>query len=352
MLRTTASCILKNTSLLNAAAASSSVSALKFSSITSSQFNLPCRHLSMTPLCLEENKTTPPPPTPKEPAPACSIPPKAPEAKPEEPKEEPKKEEPPKQEPPKPKEKCCDENGKCKKGFCTCKTFLLLALAGIGGTAYYYYDKKNKKPTFGDDTTVVYVLGGPGAGKGTQCANLVKDFGFVHLSAGDLLREERMRKGSKYGDLINNYIKEGKIVPAKITIALLENAMAKSESKRFLVDGFPRKMDQAIKFEEQVCKGKFVLYFECPESVMLERLLNRGKTSGRVDDNIESIKKRFETFKQTSYPVVEYFAKQNKVKTVSCKNSPSKVYAETKAIFTELFAAEEAKKTTAAAKKN
>ncbi|ORX87395.1 UMP-CMP kinase [Anaeromyces robustus] len=206
--------------------------------------------------------------------------------------------------------------------------------------------------TFGDDYTVVYVLGGPGAGKGTQCANLVKDFGFVHLSAGDLLREERQREGSQYGDLINNYIKEGKIVPAKITIALLENAMAKSPSKRFLIDGFPRKMDQAKKFERTVCKGKFVLFFDCPESVMLERLLKRGKTSGRVDDNIESIKKRFVTFKETSYPVVEYFEKQNKVKKVSCVNSPQKVYAETKAIFKDLFDAEEKAKKAASAVKN
>jgi len=225
----------------------------------------------------------------------------------------------------------------------------MLALAGIAGTAYYYYENRDQQ-TFGDDTTVVYVLGGPGAGKGTQCANLVKDFGFVHLSAGDLLREERRREGSQYGELINTYIKEGKIVPAKITIALLENAMAKSPSKRFLIDGFPRKMDQAKKFEKTVCKGKFVLFFDCPESVMLERLLKRGKTSGRVDDNIESIKKRFVTFKETSYPVVEYFEKQNKVKRVSCVNSPQKVYAETKAIFNELFAAEEKKTKNAAAK--
>jgi len=83
---------------------------------------------------------------------------------------------------------------------------------------------------------------------------------------------------------------------------------------------------------------------------MLERLLKRGKTSGRVDDNIESIKKRFVTFKETSYPVVEYFEKQNKVKRVSCVNSPQKVYAETKAIFQELFENEEkAKKAKAAA---
>jgi len=331
MLSTT-SCLLKNLAVANVAAPLNTklFSVFNASSIISGS-KLSYRPFSLTPLCLEENKVEPP---------KSEV-----ETNQEPPKEEPPKEEPPKEEP---KANSC--NCKCNNKNCCCKkAILMLALAGIAGTAYYYYDNRDQQ-TFGDDYTVVYVLGGPGAGKGTQCANLVKDFGFVHLSAGDLLREERQRKGSQYGDLINNYIKEGKIVPAKITIALLENAMAKSPSKRFLIDGFPRKMDQAKKFEKTVCKGKFVLFFDCPESVMLERLLKRGKTSGRVDDNIESIKKRFVTFKETSYPVVEYFEKQNKVKKVSCVNSPQKVYAETKAIFKDLFDAEEKAKKAAAAK--
>lgn len=73
--------------------------------------------------------------------------------------------------------------------------------------------------------TVVYVLGGPGAGKGTQCARLVAEKSFVHLSAGDLLRAEQNREGSKVGQLIRQYIKEGTIVPMEITIGLLKTAM-------------------------------------------------------------------------------------------------------------------------------
>ncbi|KNC98319.1 UMP-CMP kinase [Spizellomyces punctatus DAOM BR117] len=187
-----------------------------------------------------------------------------------------------------------------------------------------------------DDTTVVFVLGGPGAGKGTQCANLVRDYGFVHLSAGDLLRAEQNRSGSEYGELINSYIKEGQIVPMEITIALLHKAMKEAHSSRFLVDGFPRKMDQALKFEEEVCEGKFILYFECPEEEMLKRLLKRGETSGRVDDNIESIKKRFQTFKDTSFPVIEHYEAKGKVKTVSCLKSVEDVYADTKKVIDEL----------------
>lgn len=138
--------------------------------------------------------------------------------------------------------------------------------------------------------------------------------------AGDLLRAEQKREGSKYGEMIKNYIREGLIVPMEVTIALLEQAMkeaiAEGKGNRFLIDGFPRKLDQAIKFEEVVVPSKFVLYFECPEQVMLQRLLKRGESSGRIDDNIESIKKRFVIFKDTSMPVIEEFEKQNKVKKV------------------------------------
>ncbi|KAG0015563.1 hypothetical protein BGZ80_009782 [Entomortierella chlamydospora] len=212
-------------------------------------------------------------------------------------------------------------------------------------TASHASPEKPSTPTIVDadkkkilqNTTVIFVLGGPGAGKGTQCENLVRDFGFVHLSAGDLLRAEQERPGSQYGELIKSYIKEGKIVPMEVTIALLENAMLASGQTRFLIDGFPRKMDQALKFEEAVVPSAFTLYFECPEEVMLKRLMKRGETSGRADDNIESIKKRFRTFTETSYPVIEHYNKSGKVHTVSCVDSPEVVYSRVKAIFNKLF---------------
>ncbi|KAK9701955.1 bifunctional uridylate/adenylate kinase [Basidiobolus ranarum] len=196
----------------------------------------------------------------------------------------------------------------------------------------------SSSPAFdSNDVTVIFVLGGPGAGKGTQSARLVEDFGFVHLSAGDLLREEASRPGSEFHELINNYIKEGKIVPHEVTIALLRKAMKSSGSKRFLVDGFPRAMDQALEFEKSICECNFVLYFECPTEEMEKRLLKRGESSGRLDDNIESIRKRFDTFKNTSFPVIEHYDSLGKVKKVSCLATPEQVYNNTKNIFNTLF---------------
>lgn len=92
---------------------------------------------------------------------------------------------------------------------------------------------------------VVFILGGPGAGKGTLCRYIVERYGYVHLSAGDLLREERSKPGSEYGELIETHIKNGTIVPVEITCNLLDRAMQTSTNahNRFLIDGFPRNQD-------------------------------------------------------------------------------------------------------------
>ena len=139
------------------------------------------------------------------------------------------------------------------------------------------------------------------------------DFKYNHLSAGDLLRAE-VSKGTELGAKLDAMMKDGLIVPLAITLHLLQTAMESCDSNApgFLIDGFPRALDQAVAFEEQIEKCKFVLAFECPEEVLVERLLKRGETSGRVDDNIETVKKRFKTFMDVSLPVIQYFEEQGR----------------------------------------
>lgn len=230
--------------------------------------------------------------------------------------------------------------------------FLLISIGGFGAfaVATRYLDKppsnelseeeyekikdkaKSRARAFTPDQAfVVFVLGGPGAGKGTQCDNIVRDYNFAHFSAGDLLRAEQNKADSATGEMIKEYIKAGKIVPQEVTIGLLRNAMSEAMTRgyhHFLIDGFPRKMDQALTFEETVVPSQFTLFFECPEDIMLQRLLKRGETSGRSDDNIESIRKRFKVFLNDSMPVVNYFALGNKVARLSCNQKPEDVYAQ------------------------
>lgn len=110
----------------------------------------------------------------------------------------------------------------------------------------------------------------------------------------------------------------------------MKEAIKSQGKSKFLIDGFPRKLDQAYKFEQEVCPSAFTLFFDTTEDVMLARLLKRGETSGRTDDNIESIRKRFRTFKETSYPVVEHFRTLGKVVDVDAADSPVGVYAHVK----------------------
>lgn len=183
-----------------------------------------------------------------------------------------------------------------------------------------------KKPT------VVFVLGGPGSGKGTQCSNIIEHFGYTHLSAGDLLRAE-IKSGSENGTMIQNMIKEGKIVPSEVTIKLLQRAMEESGNEKFLIDGFPRNEENRAAFEAVTgIEPSIVLFFDCDEKEMERRLLNRNE--GRVDDNIETIRKRFRVFMESSIPVVEYYESKGKVRKIDAAKPVDEVFESVKAIFT------------------
>ena len=203
-----------------------------------------------------------------------------------------------------------------KLSFCPFSAFLFASTA----LAYTSYVRRqsSKKSTLSlsdkcPEFQVVFILGGPGSGKGTQCAILSEKLGYGHLSAGDLLRAER-QSGSELAEIINANISSGKIVPSSITVTLLKNAMkrmyAESKISKFLIDGFPRSAENVSVWEEQMSKEakvEFVLFLDCPEDVMTGRLLERSKTSGRNDDNLEVIRKRFKTFRDESMPIVDMY---------------------------------------------
>lgn len=187
---------------------------------------------------------------------------------------------------------------------------------------------------------VLFVLGGPGAGKGTQCAKVVENFPkWGHISAGDCLRAERQNPDSKDGELINNYIKEGQIVPVAITVKLLQKAMAAQMNMGktcFLVDGYPRNMDNVTGWEENVgdrAEILGVLFYTAQEDELERRLLGRGETSGRVDDNIEAIRKRFRTYVGETMPIVERYRAEGKVFEINGMPPVEEVWTKTEQVI-------------------
>ncbi|XP_006839794.1 PREDICTED: UMP-CMP kinase isoform X1 [Chrysochloris asiatica] len=188
---------------------------------------------------------------------------------------------------------------------------------------------------------VVFVLGGPGAGKGTQCTRIVEKYGYTHLSAGELLRDERKNPDSQYGELIEKYIKEGKIVPVEITISLLKREMdqtmtANTQKNKFLIDGFPRNQDN-LQGWNKTMDGKadvsFVLFFDCNNEICIERCLERGKSSGRTDDNRESLEKRIQTYLQSTKPIIDLYEEMGKVRKIDASKSVDEVFDEVVKIF-------------------
>lgn len=186
---------------------------------------------------------------------------------------------------------------------------------------------------------VIFVLGGPGSGKGTQCARIAEEFGIVHLSTGDLLRDEINNPTSPVKSVIDQHIADGKLVPISIVIGLVRKAMDAycGQGKfTFLIDGFPRSQENLSGWEQHVGDGAdvlFCLFFDCPEDVLEKRLLNRGKTSGRADDNLDAIKKRFATFREESMPIVDIFGQMGKLRCISSAPAPDEVYSEVRQLF-------------------
>ncbi|CAK1553092.1 unnamed protein product [Leptosia nina] len=187
---------------------------------------------------------------------------------------------------------------------------------------------------------VVFVLGAPGAGKGTQCSLISKEFGFVHLSAGDLLREERQRPGSEYGEMIEEKIRNGLIVPVEVTCSLIHKAMEKSGKARFLIDGFPRNKDNLDGWERVMSdktKLLFVLFFECSRDLCTQRCLGRGAAgSGRSDDNLDSLQKRFNTYLNDTMPIINHYDEHGLVRRVNAEVAPQEVFEDVKKCFTAL----------------
>jgi nucleoside-diphosphate kinase len=176
---------------------------------------------------------------------------------------------------------------------------------------------------------IVFVLGGPGSGKGTQCLKIIDAFQYTHISVGDLCRKVRDDPNSAESAQLREIIASGKLASAEFVLALLEKEMLQQKGHKFLLDGFPRNLEQCIMFEKQLCPCKLAINFQCTDEILMKRCLDRGATAnindntsedqagGRADDNRETIEKRLETFHNETDEAIEYLRSGNKLKDIS-----------------------------------
>ncbi|CAH8575598.1 unnamed protein product [Dicrocoelium dendriticum] len=145
---------------------------------------------------------------------------------------------------------------------------------------------------------------------------------------GDLLREE-CASGSARGKELSAIMERGELVPLDVVLSLIKEAMLKLIDKNcyFLIDGYPRELEQGIRFEKEVCPCVCVVTFDVDEKIMVQRLLKRGETSGRVDDNEETIKKRLRTFNESTKPVIDYYEKQNKLIRIEASGTIDEIFS-------------------------
>lgn len=179
--------------------------------------------------------------------------------------------------------------------------------------------------------------GGPGAGKGTQCALLASEFSAVeHLSAGELLRKEQTRSPpSDWSHVITAHLNAGKIVPVHITLGLLRNASLASTKRVILIDGFPRNWDNVLGWDKRISSNEAlvqcVICIDTPKELLLERVLKRAPTSGRDDDNEEYFVKRYDRYVSDTMQIIQHYESRNKLVRIDGTNSVSTVYRDFKA---------------------
>jgi adenylate kinase len=167
----------------------------------------------------------------------------------------------------------------------------------------------------------IVLFGPPGAGKGTQSENIIDKYSLIHLSTGDLFRKH-LGEGTELGKLAKSYMDEGNLVPDEVVIGMVKDKIANTQdSNGFIFDGFPRTVPQAIALDavlkEFNTSVSGMVALDVPDDELRVRLMKRGKTSGRSDDqNMDKINNRINVYKEETIPVANYYANQGKLSKI------------------------------------
>lgn len=186
----------------------------------------------------------------------------------------------------------------------------------------------------------IIIFGPPGTGKGTMSTRLAKDFGLMHISTGDIIRKNQEEK-TKIGILADKIVDQGGLLPDDIVNEMIRQTIIDNPgSTGFIFDGYPRTAGQAKMLDEFLFKRKspinVIIHLDSPLYVAQNRIIERGKTSGRKDDNMESFLVRWSAYERETYPSLEYFSGRGKVERVDGVGEIEEVYANVKKIVDEI----------------
>jgi adenylate kinase len=179
----------------------------------------------------------------------------------------------------------------------------------------------------------IVLFGPPGAGKGTQSEKLIEKYGLTHLSTGDLFRKH-LGEGTELGVLAKKYMNEGRLVPDEVVIGMVEDKIneSKNSTQGYIFDGFPRTTAQAEALDEMLAihglsiSGMIAL--DVPEDVLKVRIIERGKTSNRVDDQDEQkINTRIKVYLDETLPVADFYSRQSKLSKINGVGEIDQIFA-------------------------
>ena len=178
------------------------------------------------------------------------------------------------------------------------------------------------------------IFGAPGSGKGTQSEKLIGQYGLHHISTGELLRDN-IARGTKLGKVADIYISKGLLIPDELMIDVLEDTIRENPDclkKGIIFDGFPRTVAQAEALKGLLARMgteiHAVVGLEVDENELVERMLKRGKDSGRSDDNIDTIRKRLEVYHKQTAPLREYYLKGGQYHAIDGNGAVDDIFVE------------------------
>lgn len=186
----------------------------------------------------------------------------------------------------------------------------------------------------------IVLFGPPGAGKGTQSEKLIEKYKVDHISTGDLFRKH-LGEGTELGKLAQKYMDEGNLVPDEVVIGMVDDKINSSTDLRgFIFDGFPRTVAQARALDDLLVKKgtniSGMISLEVPEEELKQRIKERGKTSGRSDDqDEEKINNRIKVYKEETLPVAEYYQNQGKLSKIHGVGGIDEIFGKICAVIDE-----------------